>query len=201
MRTPTGGAATLTVSCRGLRTTTGVVTEQQLSDRFGDAAAHYLLLRHRPGVLVDLRRWNRRDHDNPYFRVQHAHARLCRLLTAGAELGIESQQGGSAERRSAEKRLAAMTPAVTPAEKTLIDLLAGEESAAVVAGGDPVRLIGRLERLAGAVHAFADLPGSLPIGDQEPTATMSARLHLAGTARMALARALLALRLPILERI
>lgn len=165
---------------RELRTTTGSVSAQQLSAMLGEPAARYVLLRHRPKARVGLARWTCRTALNPYFLVQHAHARLCRMLSAAAELGVTPDQSEPTD----------------PVELELLSLLAYPP-----ATSDPVPLIGRLERLAAAVHAFADLPGTLPTGDQRPTSSMRGRIRLAAAAREAIGTTLTALHLPALERI
>ncbi|MER7622758.1 ArgS-related anticodon-binding protein NrtL [Streptomyces sp. NPDC126503] len=120
---------------------------------------------------------------NSLFRVRYAHARACRLLVNGRQLGI------------------------TPAYETGVDAPAllgalGDHPAALLAAARlraPDRVARHLESTADALLAFQHTV--LPLGDEKPSAAHRSRLALAEAAGTVLAGGLFVLGISAPDRI
>ena len=67
----------------------------ELLDAVGPDACHYIFLERTPGTHMefDLELAKSETSDNPVFYVQYAHARLCAVLRAASERGIDFEDG------------------------------------------------------------------------------------------------------------
>ncbi|WP_131748367.1 DALR anticodon-binding domain-containing protein [Frankia sp. Cppng1_Ct_nod] len=155
-------------------------TIQDLADEVGVDAARYSFVRASSDCAptLDLDVIARQTGDNPVFRVQYAHARICSLLRNAGELGLSVDVEG-----------ADMSLLIHPREGDLLRAL-GElprvvESAAELRA--PHRVARYLEELAGTYHRFHDACRVLPQGDEETGALTGARLVLADATRAVLA--------------
>ena len=71
------------------------IAADELLDAVGPDACHYIFLERTPGTHMefDLELAKRETSENPVFYVQYAHARLCAVLRAAAERGIDFEDG------------------------------------------------------------------------------------------------------------
>lgn len=71
------------------------IAADELLDAVGPDACHYIFLERTPGTHMefDLELAKRETSENPVFYVQYAHARLCAVLRAAAERGINFEDG------------------------------------------------------------------------------------------------------------
>nr|WP_028937336.1 DALR anticodon-binding domain-containing protein [Pseudonocardia spinosispora] len=136
-------------------------------------AARYAMVR---GLDVGL--LSRRTDDNPLFRVQYVHARLCSLARNAVDLGLTvGTQYGLLEH---------------PREGELIRAL-GEFPdilRSVAQSREPHRVARYLENLAVAFHHFYDSCRVLPMGDEPINSLHQSRLALCAATRQVLANGL-----------
>ena len=71
------------------------IAADELLDAVGPDACHYIFLERTPGTHMefDLELAKSETSENPVFYVQYAHARLCAVLRAASERGIEFEDG------------------------------------------------------------------------------------------------------------
>ncbi len=71
------------------------IAADELLDAVGPDACHYIFLERTPGTHMefDLELAKAETSENPVFYVQYAHARLCAVLRAASERGIEFEDG------------------------------------------------------------------------------------------------------------
>ncbi len=71
------------------------IAADELLDAVGPDACHYIFLERTPGTHMefDLELAKAETSENPVFYVQYAHARLCAVLRAASERGIEYEDG------------------------------------------------------------------------------------------------------------
>ncbi len=71
------------------------IAADELLDAVGPDACHYIFLERTPGTHMefDLELAKAETSENPVFYVQYAHARLCAVLRAALERGIEFEDG------------------------------------------------------------------------------------------------------------
>lgn len=71
------------------------IAADELLDAVGPDACHYIFLERTPGTHMefDLELAKRETSENPVFYVQYAHARLCAVLRAAGDRGIEFEDG------------------------------------------------------------------------------------------------------------
>ncbi len=71
------------------------IAADDLIDAVGADPCHYMFLERAPGTHMefDLELAKRETSENPVFYVQYAHARLCAVLRAAAERGIDFEDG------------------------------------------------------------------------------------------------------------
>ncbi len=71
------------------------IAADELLDAVGPDACHYIFLERTPGTHMefDLELAKRETSENPVFYVQYAHARLCAVLRAAADRGINFEDG------------------------------------------------------------------------------------------------------------
>ncbi len=71
------------------------IAADELLDAVGPDACHYIFLERTPRTHMefDLELAKRETSENPVFYVQYAHARLCAVLRAAAERGIDFEDG------------------------------------------------------------------------------------------------------------
>jgi arginyl-tRNA synthetase len=146
----------------------GAAEVEEAADRLGRAAGGELVAAVGPDAaryaalrpIADIELLTRRIPENPLFRLQYAHARLAGLARGAAALGV---------------RLGAdVGPLSHPCESRLVGEVA--DFPAVVRTGEPQRVAGYLEGLAGAFFDFHDACPVLPTGDEEVTDLHRARL-------------------------
>ena len=85
------------------------IAADDLLDAVGPDACHYIFLERTPGTHMefDLELAKSETSENPVFYVQYAHARLCAVLRAASERGIEFE-GGDVSLLTAHQELALM---------------------------------------------------------------------------------------------
>ncbi|MDT8436406.1 MAG: arginine--tRNA ligase [Gemmatimonadota bacterium] len=160
------------------------VTLRELLDETGPDVARYFFLMRRAEVPMtfDLDLALDTSEKNPVYKVQYAHARMCRIFERGgvdpAELAVDEAEL-AALRRPAERRVA----------KTLLRL--PEVVAGAAAARAPYQVCAFLDELAGAVNAWYHE------GNVDPAARVladgparRARLSLADAARRTLRQGL-----------
>lgn len=150
-----------------------------------DIVRQVLAAGERFGTGVRLVQHHPQNH-GPAYDVQYAHARLASLARNAADLGITSE-GAQLELLADER------------ETELIWTLS--EFPHFAEQGEPRRLVGYLERVAGSHHNFSDVCRMLPMGDEEPGPLHAARLALCQATRQVLANGLSLLGMSAPERI
>lgn len=143
---------------------------EDLVDAIGMDAARYALI-----IDIDTDLLAIRTDDNPLFRVQYVHARLCSLARNAVELGLTAgTQYGLLEH---------------PREGELIRAL-GEFPdilRSVAQLREPHRVARYLENLAAAFHRFYDSCRVLPMGDEPINPLHQSRLALCAATRQVFA--------------
>ena len=168
-----------------------VITLDDLVEAIGVDAARYALIRSSVDspIDIDLALWSSASAENPVYYVQYAHARLCALARAAAELGLTPD-------------LAHLEELGHDKEGTLMRSL-GEfprvlQSAAALR--EPHRVSRYLEDLAGDYHRFYDSCRVLPQGDEPASDLHRARLALCAATRQVIANGLAILGVSAPER-
>ncbi|WP_239374443.1 DALR anticodon-binding domain-containing protein [Frankia sp. Cj5] len=195
-RGPIGQRVTLTRGGAPVRTLAwagGPPLIDDLVDAVGADAARYWLVRVPldSALVLDLDVIAGQTDDNPFFCVQHAHARIRALLRSAGELGLSLDAEG-----------ADVLLLTHPREGDLLRAL-GELPRVVRTAADrraPYRVARYLEELAGTYRRFHGVCRVLPQGDERAGALGGARLLLAEATRTVLASGLRLLGVPALTR-
>jgi arginyl-tRNA synthetase len=171
-----------------------IITLEDLVDEVGVDAARYTLCRYPVDspLTLDLDLMVQQSNENPVFYVQYAHARIASLLRNATDLGLAIDDPE------------AFDPALLSHEREGLLLGALADFPRVVATAaelrEPHRVARYLEDTAGTYHRFYDACRVLPRGDEEPTATTTARLWLCAATRTVLANGLALLGVDAPER-
>ncbi len=152
----------------------------ELVDTVGMDAARYSLVRASPGstLMLDPDVIVRQTDDNPVFRVQYAHARICLLLRNARQLGLGVDVEGTDVSLLAHPREGDLLRALGELPRVV-------ETAAELRA--PYRVARYLEELVGTYHRFHEACRVLPQGDEVAGALTGARLLLADATRIVLA--------------
>lgn len=127
------------------------VTLRELREQVGSDAARFFYVMRKPEQHLDfdLDLAVSNSKDNPYYYVQYAHARTCRVLERAKEAGVDYQ---------AEQALSLRNQLNEAEEKALIRELGRYRDVVISAGEQlaPHMIIGYLRDLASAWHQFYD---------------------------------------------
>ena len=136
-----------------------------------DAARYFFNSRPESPVEFDLDLAVRQDSENPVYYVQYAHARICTLIAALAELGHSTEDAAAADTALLQ----------VPEEKEVIKQLAAlpEEIRQAAKDYDPSRVNKYVTELAARFHRFYTV---CRIKDAEP-GVLEARLRLCAAVR------------------
>jgi arginyl-tRNA synthetase len=160
-----------------------LITLEDLVDEVGVDAARYSLIRYPVDspLTLDLDLLVSRTNDNPVYYVQYAHARICSVLRAAAELGIDWAA-------------AAFDPSLLSHEREALLLAGIADLPRVVASAaelrEPHKVARYLEELATSYHKFYDSCRVLPMSDARVEPLNIARLWLCAASRQTIANGL-----------
>lgn len=159
-----------------------LLTLREVLDEVGADPVRYMLLSRSPeaGIEFDLAKDVVRDEDNPVFRIQYAHARICSIFSKAKEADLELPSGDLT---------ALLTQLNSPAELTLIrKLLELEEQIDLAVDKlSPHNLIYFGHDLTGVFSSFYR---DCRVVDPENPALSQARLLLCQAARIVFVRTL-----------
>ncbi|MEU7901749.1 arginine--tRNA ligase [Actinoplanes sp. NPDC049118] len=171
-----------------------VITLEDFVDALGVDATRYALARYSSDspIDIDIDLWTRAKSDNPVYYVQYVAARTANVAVQAAAVGLT--RGEPADFR----------PELLVHEKENDLLKALGEYPAVVASAaelrEPHRVARYLEDVAGDYHRFYDKCRVTPMGDEEITDLMRARLWLNDATRTVIANGLALLGVSAPER-
>jgi len=156
------------------RTGVGVTLRELCTDVGVDAARYFFVARASSSHLdFDIDLANSASNANPVYYAQYAHARLCSLLSAGANLGIDVSGTGL----------------VTPEEKQLLRHLGQfrDEVLDAALTKSPYKITNYVQKLATYTHSFYTI---CRVIDKENISLSQARLALVKASRITMANAL-----------
>ncbi|AGZ45753.1 arginine--tRNA ligase [Actinoplanes friuliensis] len=171
-----------------------VITLEDFVDALGVDATRYALARYSSDspIDIDIDLWTRAKSDNPVYYVQYVAARTASVARQAAEVGLTRGEPD------------AFRPELLVHEKENDLLKALGEYPAVVGSAaelrEPHRVARYLEDLAGDYHRFYDKCRVTPMGDEEITDLMRARLWLNDATRTVIANGLALLGVSAPER-
>ncbi|NDA84147.1 MAG: arginine--tRNA ligase, partial [Actinobacteria bacterium] len=148
-----------------------IITLEELVEKVGVDAARYTLIRYPVDtpMVLDIDLLKKRTNDNPVFYVQYAHARISAVLRNADELGLKyGKEDYNPELLTHDR------------ERELLGGLA--EYPRIVSSAaelrQPHRIARFIEELATLYHGFYNDCRVLPMGEEKPNDTHSARATL-----------------------
>jgi arginyl-tRNA synthetase len=148
-----------------------IITLEELVEKVGVDAARYTLIRYPVDtpMVLDIDLLKKRTNDNPVFYVQYAHARISAVLRNADELGLKYGKDYYNPELLTHDR-----------ERELLGGLA--EFPRVISSAaelrQPHRIARFIEELATLYHGFYNDCRVLPMGEEKPNDTHSARATL-----------------------